>query len=101
MNDLVNNPEHYASETGAEIDCLTAMHAMAGDIEFAGHLRCQVFKYLWRYKKKGKAVQDLDKAMFYQNRLKNLTIQMAERKAKADQIERMNLMAKIHEGMDE
>jgi hypothetical protein len=101
MNDLVNSPDHYASEVGNEIDCLTAMHAMAGDTEFAGHLRCQVFKYLWRYKKKGKAVQDLEKAMFYQNRLKNLTIQMIEEKAKSDQIERLNLMAKIHEGMDE
>ena len=100
MNDMVNNPEHYASEVGNEIDCLTAMHAMVGDEEFAGHLRCQVFKYMWRYKKKGKAVQDLDKAMFYQNRLKNLTIQMIEKKALADKIERMNMMAAMHEGSD-
>jgi hypothetical protein len=100
MTDMVNNPEHYASEIGNEIDCLTAMHAMAGDDEFAGHLRCQVFKYLWRYKRKGKAVQDLEKAMFYQNRLKNLTIQMIEKKAVEDRIETLNIMSAMHEGDD-
>ncbi len=52
MNDIINNPAHYAAEVGKEIDCLTAMHACVGDGEFAGHLRCQMFKYIWRFKRK-------------------------------------------------
>ena len=38
-------------------------------IEYAGFLKGQVFKYLWRYPLKGNPVQDLNKARFYLDRL--------------------------------
>jgi len=100
MNDMVNNPKHYASAAGNDIDCLTAMHAMAGDEEFAGHLRCQVFKYLWRYKKKGRSVEDLEKAKFYQELLIELAAKIARKEENASEVERLNVIAAMHEGSD-
>jgi len=86
MNDIINSPSHYAAEVGQEIDCLTAMHACVGDFEFAGHLRCQMFKYIWRFKRKigANPVEDLQKAEFYNKRLQNLTIIMQDKKSKCE-----------------
>ncbi len=112
MNDIINNPAHYAAEVGKEIDCLTAMHACVGDGEFAGHLRCQMFKYIWRFKRKLGAdpIDDLRKAEFYNKRLQNLTITMQDKKSKVErkieleekiaqlleEIERLNIHNEIH-----
>ena len=38
-------------------------------LEFQGYLRGAAFKYLWRFRYKGRAEQDLDKAMWYLNKL--------------------------------
>ena len=76
--DLVNHPPHY---TNGDIECIDAMKASMSHIEFCGYLKGNVTKYLWRYRDKVKANQDIDKALWYLNRLKEeLTCQ--EKKSK-------------------
>ncbi len=76
--DLVNHAPHY---TNGDIECIDAMKASMSHIEFCGYLKGNVTKYLWRYREKGKAIQDIDKALWYLNRLKEeLTCQ--EKKSK-------------------
>lgn len=62
--DNVNHPDHYS---GA-IECIDAIQACMSDEEFAGFLRGNVMKYIWRYRKKG-GVESLKKAQWYLDRL--------------------------------
>lgn len=66
MEDPVNHPIHY---TRGGIECLDALEASMSPIEYAGFLKGQVFKYIWRYRLKGKPSEDLKKARFYLDRL--------------------------------
>lgn len=68
--DLVNHPNHY---TSGGIECIDAIAASMTPIEYAGFLKGQILKYVWRYRLKGKPVQDLKKARFYLDRLIQLT----------------------------
>lgn len=63
--DMVNKPPHYQS---AEIECIDAIRAATGD-GFHYHLQGTILKYLWRYRYKGKPVEDLKKARWYLDRL--------------------------------
>lgn len=65
MSDPVNKPAHY---TKGGIEALDAIEASMTQEEFCGFLKGNVMKYLWRYRDKG-GVQDLHKALYYQNRL--------------------------------
>jgi hypothetical protein len=70
MVDLVN-PEHY--RTG-DIECIAAIEAAMSPEEFAGYLRGNIIKYIWRYEKKHRnnyrlALRDLEKAQWYLHRL--------------------------------
>ena len=60
--DMVNHPPHYAS--GA-VECIDAIHAALGDDGLVAYCRGNAIKYLWRTGKKGDAVQDLEKAVWY------------------------------------
>ena len=60
--DMVNHPPHYAS--GA-VECIDAIHAAIGDDGLIAYCRGAAMKYLWRMDKKGNAVQDLEKAVWY------------------------------------
>jgi len=62
----VHSPSHYNS---AGIECIDAIEASMTSSEFRAYLRGNVMKYLWRCNYKGKAVQDLEKAQWYLNRL--------------------------------
>ena len=71
MGDIVNAPEHY--RTG-DIECIAAIESAMTSEEFAGYLRGNVIKYIWRYDKKHRndldlARQDLEKAQWYLHRL--------------------------------
>jgi hypothetical protein len=68
--DLVNHPNHY---TSGGIECIDAIKASMTPIEYAGFLKGQILKYVWRYRLKGKPAQDLKKARFYLDRLIQLT----------------------------
>lgn len=64
--DLVNHPGHY---TNGSIECIDAIRASMTTEEYRGMLKGNTIKYLWRYRLKGKPVQDLEKAMWYLSRL--------------------------------
>jgi hypothetical protein len=66
MTDFVNSPPHY--RTG-DIECIDAIKACLGE-GFKFYLQGNAMKYLWRYEHKGQAKQDLEKAMWYINKLK-------------------------------
>ena len=59
--DTVNHPEHY---TNGEIECIDAIRAALTAEQYAGYLRGNIIKYLWRYDRKGGA-EDLRKARTY------------------------------------
>jgi len=64
--DPVDHPPHY---TQGVVECIDAIAASMTELEYAGYLKGQVLKYLWRYRLKGKELEDLLKARFYLNRL--------------------------------
>lgn len=60
MNDIVNHPNHYSSrDIGYE--CIEI-------VQYQTFLVGNVIKYLWRYKDKGRPVEDLEKARWYAHR---------------------------------
>ena len=64
--DAVNHPSHY---TQGGIECIEAIKASMSQEEFLGYLKGNAIKYVWRYRMKGKAKEDLQKAQWYLNRL--------------------------------
>ena len=64
--DMVNHPPHY---TDGRVECIDAIQASMSDEAFEGFLKGQVMKYIWRYDKKGKPLEDLKKAEWYLQRL--------------------------------
>ena len=65
LPNMVDRPPHYNT---AEIECIDAIRAATGD-GFHYHLQGTVLKYLWRYRYKGKPLEDLKKARWYLDRL--------------------------------
>ena len=74
-DDPVNNPKHY---NRGGIECIDAIEAMtekmSGDI--APHA-ANVLKYIWRCEYKN-GLQDIDKAVWYLNRLRDRWVQRDE-----------------------
>lgn len=66
MSDPVNQPKHYNQ---GDVECIDAIRASMGAEGFAAYCKGNTLKYLWRYRYKGKAVQDLHKAEWYLRRL--------------------------------
>lgn len=66
MADVVNNPSHY---TNGSIECIEAIESSMTHEEFVGYLKGNCIKYLWRYRLKGKELEDLEKAQWYLNKL--------------------------------
>ena len=64
--DPVDHPQHYAS---GSLECIDWIEAELTSEEFEGYLKGQVFKYVWRYRDKGKKSQDLKKARWYLDKL--------------------------------
>ena len=67
--DVVNQPPHYNK---GSIECINAIEASMTKEEFAGYLKGNVLKYVWRYNYKGKPKEDLDKSHWYLERLRKL-----------------------------
>jgi len=70
VNDPVNNPKHYCSSPSG-IECIQVVEHMGFNLGNA-------IKYIWRADLKGKALQDLEKAVWYlqreiQRRKKNVS----------------------------
>lgn len=64
--DYVNSPSHYNS---GPLECIDAIKASMSKEEFLGHLKGTTLKYLWRYRYKGKPLEDLEKANWYLKKL--------------------------------
>jgi len=64
--DMVNSPNHYAS---GDIECIDAIQASMTLEAFRGYCKGAVLKYLWRYERKGKSLEDLRKAEWYNKKL--------------------------------
>lgn len=65
-SDMVNKPPHY-NQFG--IECINAIEASMSKLEFEGYLKGNIIKYLWRFRYKGKPLQDAKKAKFYLDKL--------------------------------
>ena len=63
LPDNVNSPNHY---TKGGIECIEAIKASMTPEEFSAYCKGCIIKYLWRYKNKGKPIEDLEKAQLYQ-----------------------------------
>ena len=64
--DVVNSPQHY---NYGKIECIEAIEESMTPDAFKGYLKGNTMKYLWRYERKGKGLEDLKKAQWYLNRL--------------------------------
>ena len=64
--DVVNSPPHY--NTGS-VEAIEAIEASLSGDGYRGYLKGNVMKYMWRYEKKAKPVEDLKKARWYLDRL--------------------------------
>ena len=64
-NDMVNKPPHY---NNSEIECIDVIRA-ATENGYEYYLQGVILKYLWRYRHKGKPIEDLKKAEWYLKRL--------------------------------
>jgi hypothetical protein len=64
--DNVHKPEHY---NNGGMECIDAIKGMLTHDEYIGYLRGNALKYQWRFRYKGKPVEDLRKARWYEERL--------------------------------
>lgn len=69
-SDDVNHPKHY---TNGDIECIDAIESSMSSDSFAGYLKGNVLKYLWRYQLKKNPVEDLEKAKWYLEKLIDIT----------------------------
>jgi hypothetical protein len=65
-DDMVNHPNHY---TYGNIECIEGIEASMTAEAFQGYCKGACLKYLWRYERKGKPLEDLQKAQWYLNKL--------------------------------
>ena len=69
--DAVNSPNHY---NNGSIECIEGIQASMSAEAFAGYLKGNCMKYLWRYDYKGKPAEDLQKAQWYLAKLLNVVV---------------------------
>lgn len=66
----VSHPVHYQSKNG--IECIQAIEAATENLSgFESYCTGTALKYLWRWKKKGKPIQDIEKAIWYLETLRD------------------------------
>lgn len=61
----MNGREYVAEDTGG------AIKASMSEEGFRDYLKGNVMKYIWRYEHKGRVIEDIEKALWYLNRLKD------------------------------
>lgn len=66
IHDPVCSPEHY---TQGDIECIDAIKASMSHEAFLGFLKGNIMKYIWRYERKQKPLEDLKKAGWYRQKL--------------------------------
>lgn len=68
LKDNVYHPSHY---TSGSTECIEAMISAFGEEAVANFCLCNVFKYLWRHKKKN-GLEDIQKASWYLSKYEKL-----------------------------
>ena len=73
MSDPVKAPAHYEGDgvTTCEVAMKSMTHNVVMDIH-AAHWWQTAFKYVWRFPKKGRPIQDIDKAIECLTKLRGL-----------------------------
>lgn len=61
MADNVNHPAHYAKRDGVNFECIDLAEWQTFSVGNA-------IKYLWRFRSKGKPLEDLQKSLWYARR---------------------------------
>jgi hypothetical protein len=96
MSDPVNHPSHYHSEywhsaCGKPIECIDIVRHMDFNTGNA-------VKYAWRAGKKGDAIEDLEKAVWYLNdRISELKRALeAQKEAEKQELDRAELLETLH-----
>ena len=69
MSEWVNHPSHYK---GSGVECIDAMLSAFGTVEVASFCKLNAFKYIWICMNKGKCSEDIDKALWYLNKYKEI-----------------------------
>jgi|TARA_R100000388_G_C7160302_1_gene118860 CRISPR/Cas system-associated protein Cas5 (RAMP superfamily) len=64
--DMVNHPPHY---NNAGIECIEYIKQQTGSEGFRSYLEGSIIKYIHRFKYKDQNIRDLEKAVWYINRL--------------------------------
>ena len=72
VHDNVNHPVHYQGSVECIDAIISATEGLDGDEAF---LVGSVIKYIWRYCKKGKPIEDLKKARWYLDKLYSYVVQ--------------------------
>lgn len=67
--DPVNRPEHYAK---TKVECIDAMERIFGKEAVIAFATLNMWKYLWRRKDKDNEEQDIQKALWYFDKTKEL-----------------------------
>lgn len=67
MTDVVNSPPHYSNGT---VECIDYLKDNMSYEAYLGYLEGNLKKYLHRWRYKGKPLEDLSKANWYLNRLR-------------------------------
>ena len=76
IKDMVNSPSHYKTDN---VECIDAIQSATGE-GFEYYLQGVILKYIWRYRYKGKPIEDLKKAEWYLDRLLELKTEEDMRK---------------------
>ena len=64
--DMVNSPPHYRK---GSIECIDAIKAALTHEEYKGYLKATALAYIWRESHKDSNIQDLQKSVWYINKL--------------------------------
>ena len=65
----VNHPDHY---NAGKVECIVAIESACVGLDgFEGLCAGTAIKYMWRWKKKGKPIEDIKKSIWYLERLVN------------------------------
>ena len=77
IEDSIESPQHYNK---GSMECIDAIEGMLTREEYIGYLRGNSLKYRWRFREKGKPVEDLRKARWYESRLLNYMMDTSSEK---------------------
>ena len=69
--DMVNSPPHYNVQGADGIECIDAIRASMSNKEFCAYLKGSIMKYLWRHEHKHNPLEDLNKAQWFMNKLRD------------------------------